>query len=414
MSDHDDVTPGTPGAADAGAPTPGRAKRNSGRVIDPVAGLAGSIAHDFSGLLMIIRNAGAFLKDELEADDPRQRHVSMLLQAADRAARLTSQLQAFGGSQLLKPEIVRPGQIVRGLSETLRHLVPEDVDFRISIRASDATVMFDALQLQVVVMNLVSVAAERVRTHGRLLLAVSEETFDDVKLDTGQTLSGRYLSILVSKTGDGLDEGEKKAAFAPRLTGKGLPKGTDLRLASVHGVVTQSGGFADVSSEKGLGTTFRVLLPILDGEEQPVATSAQHKVRIVRETAGNEVILVVEDDRAVRQTVREALELYGYTVYEASDGAEALHISELFSGPPDLLLTDLVMPEVSGRELIESLSNEGRLPKVLMMSGYTDDEVLRRRAKPTEGYPFIKKPFTHQELARKVREALDATPSVNV
>jgi two-component system cell cycle sensor histidine kinase/response regulator CckA len=247
-----------------------------------------------------------------------------------------------------------------------------------------------------------------------MLLALSEETFDDVKLDTGQTLSGRYLSILVSKTGEGLDEGEKKQAYAPRLTGKMLPKGTDLRLASVHGVVTQSGGFADVSSEKGQGTTFRVLLPILEGEaEESVATSAQHKVRIVRETAGSEVILVVEDDRAVRQTVREALELYGYTVYEAADGAEALHISELFSGPPDLLLTDLVMPEVTGRELIEGLSNEGRLPKVLMMSGYTDDEVLRRRAKPHEAYPFIKKPFTHQELARKVREALDAT-SVNV
>lgn len=407
MADHDDVTP------EGGAPTKPRSKRNSGRVIDPVAGLAGSIAHDFSGLLMIIRNAGAFLKDELDPDDPKQRHVSMLLQAADRAARLTSQLQAFGGSQLLKPEIVRPAQIVRGLSETLRHLVPDDVDFRISIRATDATVMFDALQLQVVVMNLVSCAAERVRTHGRLLLAVSEETFDDVKLDSGQTLSGRYLSILVSKSGEGLDEGEKKQAFAPRLTGKLLPKGTDLRLASVHGVVTQSGGFADVTSERGKGTTFRVILPILDPElEQPAASSAQHKVRIVRETAGNEVILVVEDDRAVRQTVREALELYGYTVYEAADGAEALHISELFSGPPDLLLTDLVMPEVTGRELIEGLSNEGRLPKVLMMSGYTDDEVLRRGAKPESAYPFIKKPFTHQELARKVREALDAT-SVN-
>lgn len=409
MPDHD-----SDAAPEFQTPVTPRGKRNSRPVIDPVAGLAGSIAHDFSGLLMIIRNAGAFLKDELGPDDPRQRHVTMLLQAADRAARLTSQLQAFGGSQLLKPEIVRPGRVIRGISETLRHLVPEDVDFRISIRAPEATVLFDALQLQVVVMNVITVAAERVRTHGRLLLAVSEETFDNTKLDNGETLSGKYLSILVSKTGEGLDEGEKKQAFAPRLTGKNLPRGTDLRLASVHGVVTQSGGFVDVTSERGRGTTFRILLPIVEPDLQPATTSAQHRARALGEITGNEVVLVVEDDQAVRQTVREALELYGYTVYEASDGAEALHISELFSGPPDLLLTDLVMPEVSGRELIEGLRNEGRLPKVLMMSGYTDDEVIRRRAKPTEGYPFIKKPFTHQELARKVRQTLDEETAVTV
>jgi two-component system cell cycle sensor histidine kinase/response regulator CckA len=402
MTQHD-----SDAAPESDSPVTPRGKRNSRPVIDPVAGLAGSIAHDFSGLLMIIRNAGAFLKDELGPDDPRQRHVSMLLQAADRAARLTSQLQAFGGSQLLKPEIVRPARVVRGISETLRHLVPEDVDFRISIRAPEATVLFDAIQLQVVIMNLVTSAAERVRTHGRLLLAISEETFDNVPLEDGKVLDGKYLSIFVSKTGEGMEDGEKKQAFAPRLTGKTLPRGTDLRLASVHGVVTQSGGFVDMSSERGQGTTFRVLLPIVEPDLKPATVSAAHRARALGEITGNEVVLVVEDDQAVRQTVREALELYGYTVYEASDGAEALHISELFSGPPDLLLTDLVMPEVSGRELIEGLRNEGRLPKVLMMSGYTDDEVIRRRAKPSEGYPFIKKPFTHQELARKVRETLD-------
>src|SRR5919197_706467 len=144
------------------------ATRTTRPTIDPVAGLAGSIAHDFSNLLMIIRTAGTFLKDHLPADDPRQEHVTTLLEAAERAARLTNQLQAFGRSQLLQPELVRPAQIIRELADTLRHLVPEDVDFRISVRGSDATVLFDPAQLQVVVMNLVSCAAERVRSHGRL------------------------------------------------------------------------------------------------------------------------------------------------------------------------------------------------------------------------------------------------------
>jgi CheY-like chemotaxis protein len=381
-----------------------RAPRTSRPAIDPVAGLAGSIAHDFSNLLMVMRTSAAFLKEDLAPDDPRQQHVQNLLQAADRATRLTNQLQAFGRSQLLKPELVKPAHVIRGLSDTLRHLVPEDVDFRISVRATDVSVSFDLAQLQVVVMNLVSCAAERVRSHGRLLLAVSEDTFQDVKLVGDQVVSGHYVMIVVAKTGEGIDEADAKRAFEPRLTGKSLPRGTDLRLASVYGVVTQSGGLVDVTSERGRGTMYRVFLPVVVEEKRKPASP---HIRIHKNAAGSEVVLVVEDDKAVRRTVCEALERFGYTVYEASDGAEALHITALFNTAPDLLLTDLVMPELTGRELIEGLRNEGRLPKVLMMSGYTDDEVLRR-AGPAESYPFIKKPFTVHELAMKVRETLDS------
>jgi CheY-like chemotaxis protein len=379
--------------------------RRNKAAADPVAGL-GSIAHDFSNILMVIRNAAGFLKDELPPDDPRQARVDAVIRAADRGARLTNQLQAFGRAQLLSPELVRPAQVVRSMSDMLRHLVPEDVDFRISVRAADAVVLFDPQQLQVVIVNLVSVAAEHTGAHARMLLAVSEEVFDDVKLPDDQALTGHYVSIVVANTGADVDEADKSRVFQPRLTGKHLPKGTDLRLASVHGVVTQSGGFIDVTSEAGRGTMFKVLLPVApkpDGD----AKTASRQLAVHRNVTGSEVILVVEDDAAVRTMVREMLERYGYTVYEAANGAEALHVSELFNTTPDLLITDLVMPELTGRELIEGLSTEGRLPKVLMMSGYTDDEVLRR-AKPAEAYAFIKKPFTHQELATKVRQTLDA------
>src|SRR5207302_9613104 len=192
----------------------------------------------------------------------------------------------------------------------------------------------------------------------------------------------------------------------PGLTGKDLPRGTDLRLASVHGVVTQSGGIVHVSSERGAGTTFQVYLP--EASATPADEPAPRTSPVRKDVSGSEVILVVEDDKAVRGMVQEMLERYGYTALEAADGAEALRVADLYNSPPDLLLTDLVMPEVSGRELIEELRLEGKLTKVLLMSGYTDDDILRHGSRAAE-YPFIKKPFTHYELAMKVREALDSS-----
>jgi CheY-like chemotaxis protein len=290
------------------------------------------------------------------------------------------------------------------MSDLLRRLVPPDVDFKISLHAPNATVMFDVPQLRVVILNLVAFCAERVRANGRLLLTVGEERFEDVKLENDQVLSGHYVTIVVEKSGAGLDAADRKRVFEPRLTGNDLPRGTDLRLATVYGVVTQSGGTVDVASERGRGTTFRVSIPVVS-VTATTRPSPPH-VRIHKDISGTEVILVVEDDKAVRSMVHDMLERHGYTALEASDGAEALRVAELFNTPPDLLLTDLVMPELSGRELIEELRFGAKLPKVLLMSGYTDDEVLRRDA-PAQAYPFIRKPFTHLELAAKVREVLD-------
>jgi two-component system, cell cycle sensor histidine kinase and response regulator CckA len=382
-----------------------RLPRANRPAIDPVAGLAGSIAHDYSNLLMVIQNAASMLQDRLPADDPGQRHISLLLDAAERGRRLTRELQAFGRSQLLKPEVVKPGQLVRGMSDMLRHLVPRDVEFRTSIRAVNTKVLFDLAQLRLVILNLVAFAAERVKKNGRLFLSVSHERFDDVTLADDKVLSGQYVRILVAQTGPGLDAAEIKRIFEPGLTGKDLPRGTDLRLASVQGVVTQSGGIVNVSSERGRGTSFQVYLPVAGA--QPVEAQPRRSSRrvVAKDVSGSEVILVVEDDPSVRSMVQEMLERYGYTALEASDGAEALRVANLYNSPPDLLLTDLVMPELSGRELIDELRVDDKLPKVLLMSGYTDDDQLR--GSRTAEYPFIKKPFTHYELAAKVREALD-------
>ena len=373
--------------------------------VDPVAGLAGSIAHDFSNLLIVIRNAAAFIRDDLPADHPLQEYARQLLEASERAASLTRQLQAIGRSQLLNPEFVRPGQVVRGMADALRRLVPEDVDFRVSVRTR-AEVSVDVAQFQLAVISLVTYAAEHARSHGSVVLAVTERNFDQEKLTTGQVITGRFVAVTVAKPGHANPHTPKRRMFAPRLTGRKLPRGTDLRLATVHGIVTQSGGYVDATLSGDDGTTFKFFLPIVAGR---LPTDEKPKPRISLQKGSNdaEVVLVVEDDTQVRETVREVLEVHGYIVVEARDGAEAQRLMGLFNVAPDLILTDLVMPNVTGRELVENLALEGHTAKVLLMSGYTDDDLLRRGS-AAGAYPFIRKPFTMDELASKVREVLDS------
>lgn len=319
--------------------------------------------------------------------------------------RLTQQLQAMGRSQLLQPDIVRPSEIVRGIRDMLRDIVPTDVEFRIVAEHSEAATRFDATQLPVVIMNLVSYVADKIERHGRIQLVVRDHKVSKRQSGGGHPPAGEYVLIAVARSGPTLDEHERKGAFTPGLAGRALPQGTDLRLASAYGVVAQSGGYMALASNAEEGTVFNVYLPVLTGVGDDAVT-VPRRVQLHKDSTGDEVILIVEDDRNVRTTVRASLEFYGYTVIEAADGEEALRLTALFNTKPDLLLTDLVMPNVTGRELIEALALEGRLPKVLMMSGYTDDTVLQR-AKPGKSYPFIKKPFTHEELAARVREVLD-------
>ena len=382
--------------------TPASRKRNSS--LDAISDLAGSLSHDFNNLLMVMRNCGVFLREDLDPGDPCQEYVTDLLEAAERAEHLVSQLQAFGRTQMLRPDYVKPAELIRGLSETLRRLVPEDVDLRLSIGAKNATVFVDPSQFQIVVVNLMSWAASRVGGPRRIWLSLTEETLGSPNDVEGAGVRGDFVRLIVAKTGKGLDEAARKRLFEPKLLSDGrTTANTDLRLASVYGIVEQSGGHIEVESEPGRGTQIKVYLPIASAENvRPFQTKRRQPATL----DGSEVILLVEDDATVRRMVRDALERHGYTIFEASDGADALRVAAMFDDPPDLLLTDLVMPELSGRELIEILKVEDRLPKVLLMSGHTDDDVLQR-ASPSERYAFIKKPFSHKELAARVREVLD-------
>ncbi|MEX2154821.1 MAG: response regulator [Gemmatimonadaceae bacterium] len=373
---------------------------NSGAV-ESTADLAAGLSHDFNNILMVMRNCGVFLREGLAEGDSLQRYVTELLKATDRAELLISQLQAFGRAQMLRPEIIRPADIVRAMTQKIRRLVPEDVNLRMSITAEQATVLFDPSQLQVVVENLVSWAARRVGGQRRIWISVAEEEFG---ANEPAERRGRFVTLTVAKTGSGLDEPSLQRVFHPHVKMGRRSGMTDLRLSSAYGIVTQSGAQIDVQSETGRGTRIKVYMPMVEGD---VLVHATRKRALPTALEGDEVILVVEDDPSVRRICRESLERHGYTVLEAENGADALHISGLFETPPNLLLTDLAMPELTGRELIEGLKSKGLLPKTLLMSAYTDDEILKR-AGPTERYPFIKKPFSHQELAERVREVLDS------
>jgi two-component system cell cycle sensor histidine kinase/response regulator CckA len=367
---------------------------------DGIARLAGGIAHDFNNLLTVVRNCTSFLSMEMDPDDPRQQYVDQLVTAAHRMGQVARQLQAFGRGQFMQAEDVRPGELIRRMTDTLRHVLPETVDFRVSVRATSCVVHVDPAQLERAVVDVLMYVADAVADGGRVWLTVSDEA---IEAPTPDLPAGRYVKIAVANTAPKMTEAERKQVFLPGFRNKRGTTGADLRLASAYGIVKQAGGHMDTDTERDRGVVFNIYLPIVEREAREVVRLEATEQRSLR---GEEIILVVEDDPSVRRTVCDSLEQYGYTVFEAQDGADALRVSDHLSTLPDLLLTDVVMPDVGGRELIEGLAHENRLPKVLLMSGYTD--AILERSLPKTRYPFIPKPFTHEELAERVRAVLDA------
>lgn len=367
---------------------------------DGAARLAGGIAHDLNNLLTVVRNCTALLRLELDEDDAGQHYVEQLLAATRRMSQVARQLQAFGRGQLMRPEDVRPGDLMRRMSETLRHVLPETVDFRVAVRATASVVHVDPSQLERAVVRLLMYLADAVGDGGRIWLSVTDTEDDETTL-AGVPV-GRHVKISLASTAPRLIGAASQQLFEPAFQKKRGATGSDLRLASAYGIVKQAGGHIEADAEQGRGMGFRIFLPVIEGEPRP---SLKLTSDPPRELHGNEVIIVVEDDGDVRRTVCESLEMYGYSVFEADDGVSALRLTDHLSQPPDLLLTDVVMPEVNGRELIEALKQDRRLPKVLLMSGYTDE--MLERSMPETPYPFIAKPFTYEELAGRVREVLD-------
>ncbi|HEV7839200.1 MAG TPA: response regulator [Gemmatimonadaceae bacterium] len=370
--------------------------------MEAIGRLAGGVAHDFNNLLTVIMTYTDMLKDGLGPRDPRCEDVDEIKKAALGAASLTRQLLAFSRQQVIQPRVVPLNDIVENSEKMLRRLIGEDVKLVTSLTNEPITVMIDPGQLEQVILNLVVNARDAMPTGGKLTLATESVEMDaEFARDHWPARPGSFALLAVTDTGIGMDEDTQGRIFEPFYTTKGPGKGTGLGLATVYGIVKQSNGFIWVSSEPGKGTTFEIYIPLVD---EAVERSENAEPKPV---GGRETVLLAEDAAAVRIAARQILERNGYTVLEAPTGREALILATRRDGPIDLLLTDMVMPEMSGRELAERFAQARPKSKVLFMSGYTDDAVLRHGGLPT-GTTYLQKPFAPDTLARKVREVLDS------
>jgi two-component system, cell cycle sensor histidine kinase and response regulator CckA len=367
--------------------------------MESIGRLAGGVAHDFNNLLTIINGYSKLALAELRAGDPLRAHLEEVYQAGERAAELTRQLLAFSRMQVLQPRVLDLNCVVGDMQSMLRRLLGEDVAVQFALSAESPTVRADQHQLEQVIMNLAVNSRDAMPRGGRLLIETSfAEPGESHATSLSEMPTGRYAVLAVSDNGIGMDEATKRQIFEPFFTTKGVGKGTGLGLAMVHGIVVQSGGYIAVSSEPSHGTTFRIYLPAV--AETPTETE---KPAANPELRGSETILVVEDHPEVRSLVVASLEAYGYRVIPAADAADALMIFGRQGARIDLVLTDVVMPHMSGRELKERLTKVRPGIKSLFMSGYATDVLASALEEDT---CFIQKPFSPEELAGRVREVL--------
>jgi PAS domain S-box-containing protein len=368
--------------------------------MEAVGRLAGAVAHDFNNLLTIIFGRTDILAGEALSEDARH-CVEMIQATATRAAALTGQLLAFSRRQGLKPRVLDLNEVVAGMEAMLRRLIPENIDLRLTLDPGTGRVKADPGQLEQALLNLVVNARDAMRTGGRLTITTAAVELDETGArQHGDAPPGPYALLAVSDTGIGIDEQARVHLFEPFFTTKPRSGGTGLGLATVYGIVTQSGGHIVVDGAPGRGATFRVYLPRVDEPLEPVARPGRVLVPM-----GVETVLLVEDEIEVRTLIRDVLTRKGYTVLEAKDVADALRIAEDHRSPIHLLVTDVVMPDLDGRELAERVLALCPGTKVLYISGYADGMVHDGALEP--GVAFLQKPFTTSALALKVREVLD-------
>jgi len=379
--------------------------------IEAVGRLAGGVAHDFNNLLNVITGYGQMLFRRL-TDGPEREKTRAILQAADRAAGLTRQLLAFSRKQVLEPKVLDLNAVVSGMDEMMRRLIGEDIELQAELAPDLGRTRADPGQLEQVLMNLVVNARDAMPRGGRVTLETSNAEMDEAYVrDHLGARPGRYVTLAVCDTGLGMDAETQKHIFEPFFTTKEKGKGTGLGLATVYGIVKQSEGYIWVDSAPGAGTTVRVYLPWVEAEPVP-----EPKPPVAPEemaTRGTETVLLVEDEDMVRRMTREVLEGAGYRVLEASSGFEALRVSAGHGGRLDLLLTDVVMPGMSGRELAERLAPVRPGMKVLYMSGHTDDAIFHHGVTQA-GTGFLQKPFTPDALERRVRDLLGHADAVEM
>jgi two-component system, cell cycle sensor histidine kinase and response regulator CckA len=371
--------------------------------MEAVGQLAGGVAHDFNNLLTIINGYSELLLDTLPPGDPNRRLLAEIHKAGERSAGLTRQLLAFSRKQVLAPRILDLNAVVADTANLLRRVIGEDVKLFADPGPDLGPVKADPGQVEQVLLNLAVNARDAMPTGGRLTIETRNVELDEeyARIHPGAT-SGPYVLLAISDTGTGMTPEVMARAFEPFFTTKDEGKGTGLGLATVYGIVKQSGGHVEVSSEVDVGTTFKVYLP----RAEPEGGAAKSPTRPPAQPQGTETVFVVEDEDAVRALIRHILTAGGYSVMEAEDAASAVKAAAGHAGRIDLLVTDVVMPGLGGRELSERLLEARPGLKVLYLSGYTDDAVVRHGVLH-ESVNFLQKPFTPAALAHKVREVLD-------
>ena len=365
--------------------------------------LAGSVAHDFNNLLGVIIGYSELLSSDLGSAGPVGTRLETIKKAGVRAASLTSQLLAFSRRQVLEPRVVNLNSLVAETQKMLQRLMGEDIEQKIVLDPALGKTKADPGQMVQVIMNLAVNARDAMPTGGKLTIETSKVSFEEGATFYGVAVPpGRYVMLAVTDTGTGMDADTRERLFEPFFTTKAEGKGTGLGLATVYGIVKQSGGFVFADSELGKGTVFRVYLPQVD---PPLEEPSRQREKLAAVPAGSATIMVVEDERAFRDLLHDGLQSRGYQVLVASNGVEALRIAEEHAGPIRLLITDVIMPQMSGPELAKCLTEVRGNLDVLYMSGYTDDR-LGAMAGTNGELAWIQKPFYLDDLQRKIQEIL--------
>lgn len=376
--------------------------------MEAVGQLAGGVAHDFNNLLTVINGYGEVLLDRLKPDDPLRELVTEMTRAGERAAALTRQLLAFSRKQVLAPTVLDLNAVVVDLEKMLRRVIGEDIRLVTSLQPHIGHVKIDRGQMEQVILNLAVNARDAMPRGGQLLLQTRAVEWDEN--DTrghANTKPGSYIVLTIRDSGHGMTPEVQARIFEPFFTTKGPGKGTGLGLATVYGIVQQSGGSIEVSSQPNAGTAFTIYLPRVD---RAIRSSKSSHLGVRTVSRGSETILLVEDEDAIRSLSKLVLQQSGYTVLEAGNADEALQTAQRHKETIHLLVTDVVMPDLGGRELAERLMALHPEMRVLYVSGYTDDAIVRHGVSE-EKIHFLQKPFTPQALAVTVREVLDLPPS---
>jgi two-component system cell cycle sensor histidine kinase/response regulator CckA len=368
--------------------------------MEAIGQLAGGVAHDFNNLLTVIKTYGEFMLEQIEEGSPLRADAIEIQKAAGRAAALTRQLLTFSRKQVLLPRSLDLNEIVHGMEPMLRRLIGEDIRIELRVAQQLGAVKADSGQLEQVVMNLAVNARDAMPHGGTITIETSEVQLAETMRGGHGVIPGPYISLVVRDTGSGMDRATLARVFEPFFTTKEQGRGTGLGLSTVYGIVKQSEGYIWCESTEGVGTTFTVLLPHVAAEcvssEEPDETAPSR---------GAGVVLVTEDEDTVRALSRRILEREGYTVLEARDGREAIRVATGYPARIDLLVTDMVMPHVGGSELFAQLRLLRPDLRVLFVSGYTDEDMIRRGLKDA-GSAFLQKPFTARALAAAAKASM--------